>query len=145
MTTREATVIVGNDGIQFGKAWFSHEKLMGVSAANMNHGPCPFPVMCYVEWLGSVLGGSSKVALLNPEPGFWYPKRDEQQAIGEGWCVFAVVNDNYTHQIQKVDETAQFATDGAALAYVMRRAMEGSPLHARAIQFCLDNSKHRSE
>lgn len=146
MTPKEATVLVGNDGIRFGNAWFSHEKLMGVTAAEMNHGPCPFPVQCYVEWLDSVLGSAvNKAPLLNPEPNFWYPPRDEQEARNEGWCVFAVDREHCTHEIQKVDAAPQFATDGAALAYIMRRAMEGSVLHSRAIQFCLNNSKHRSE
>ena len=145
MLRRDATVIVGNDGIRFGNSWFSHEKLMGVSAAAMNEGKCSLTVQGYVDWLASVLGQKANERLLNPEPTHWYPPRDEQEARNEGWCVFSVDREHFTHEIQKVNGTPQFATDGAALTYVMRRAMEGSVLHARAIQFCLGNSKHRSE
>lgn len=71
-----------------------------------------------------------------------YWSRDEQLfACAEGWslCVFAeIVGDNRAQdRIARWDikdgQATDFKTDAEAVAYVLQRASEGSPLHARAL------------
>lgn len=60
-----------------------------------------------------------------------YWSREEQLfANAEGWnlTVFGAAE-----RIERCDYIQEFATDQDAIAYVLQRAQEGSPLHCRAV------------
>lgn len=64
-----------------------------------------------------------------PDAHGWRPSYG-LQADAEGWGIF---NDN---TIQRDDEADVFAGDDEAIAFVRRRAAEGSQLHAAALRRC---------
>lgn len=42
-------------GIRFGNAWFSHEKITGHSAEQLNNGSCGITVNEYLRWVQAIL------------------------------------------------------------------------------------------
>lgn len=47
------TVKVSATGVQFGNAWFSHEKITGYSADQLNAGTCHVTGGAYMAWLSA--------------------------------------------------------------------------------------------
>lgn len=58
-------------------------------------------------------------------------EKDEKKAVEEGWNVFAA--DDGT-RIERIDELGIFQDDGAAWAFVVRKAKTGSELHIKALK-----------
>lgn len=54
---------------------------------------------------------------------------DQARAQKEGWAIFHLP---YAPAIQRVDGQRVFSYDPEAVAFVVRRALGGSPFHARA-------------
>lgn len=71
----------------------------------------------------------------------WTPDCDEPLALAEGWCVYAVDRPYCSFEIQKEDEMAKFTSDDSALGHVFERALQGSELHQRAINFVLSSQR----
>lgn len=46
-------VKVGVEGVRFGNAWYSHEKITGYSADQLNAGHCGIAGRGYMEWLAA--------------------------------------------------------------------------------------------
>ena len=42
---------VTDQGIQFGEAWYSHEKITGFTASELNSGKCSLTARKYMEWV----------------------------------------------------------------------------------------------
>jgi len=49
----ERIVKVSSQGVQFGNAWFSHEKITGYSAEQLNSGLCKVTGKAYMEWFSA--------------------------------------------------------------------------------------------
>lgn len=47
------TVVVSDQGVQFGNAWFSHESITGYSAEQLNAGTCGATGGAYMTWLSA--------------------------------------------------------------------------------------------
>lgn len=61
--TAAAPIIkVDAQGIQFGNAWYSHEKITGYSADALNNGPASMTARCYKEWLQGQLAAPPQPA-----------------------------------------------------------------------------------
>lgn len=58
-------------------------------------------------------------------------------AQSEGWCLSE--RDDGFYELQRLDDSAIFDTDKAAVAYVTTRARQGSAVHQRALR--LDGQK----
>lgn len=46
-------VKVGAEGVQFGNAWFSHERITGYTAEQLNSGNCRVTGRAYMDWLAA--------------------------------------------------------------------------------------------
>lgn len=68
---------------------------------------------------------------------------DERAANREGWLISN--SSEGWMEVQKVDDCPLFATDAEAIAFVYRRAVEGSSLHARALAFTVPNGPRHQE
>ena len=64
---------------------------------------------------------------------------NEDQSFKEGWCASTCVGSTYFPDgwvaIQRLDEAGVFSTDWDALAFVAKRATEGSQYHRSAFEF----------
>jgi hypothetical protein len=49
------SVQVTKQGVSFGNAWFSHEKMTGFSAEQLNSGTCSLTARKYMEWVQAAL------------------------------------------------------------------------------------------
>ncbi|SIO58297.1 hypothetical protein [Paraburkholderia phenazinium] len=61
-------VKVSAQGIQFGNAWYSHEKITGYSAEQLNDGNCHITGRAYMEWVQAALASNKAAAIAVGEP-----------------------------------------------------------------------------
>lgn len=57
MPERKAVTVTA-EGVQFGNAWFSHEKITGYSADQLNSGDCHITGRAYMAWLQNALAAA---------------------------------------------------------------------------------------
>jgi len=53
-------VRVSAEGIQFGKAWFSHEAITGYTAEQLNSGNCRITGRAYMDWVNARLNAADQ-------------------------------------------------------------------------------------
>ena len=63
-----------------------------------------------------------------------------RQMDGEGWFIFDAEG---AWDLQRLDEAMMFADDASARHFVLKRHLEGSPLHMKAVQFMIDHSPYQ--
>lgn len=75
-----------------------------------------------------------------------FPAEDAGAAAEEGWCIAQAdgsssnANGDRPFQLQALYEAGVFPGDAEAIAFVLERADEASPLHKRALSFLEDHS-----
>lgn len=68
---------------------------------------------------------------------------DQKRATSEGWLISDRSDGKL--EIQRLDEAEKFAGDAAAIAHVYWRALEGSPLHRKAIRYTVADGPAKQE
>lgn len=58
----------------------------------------------------------------------------QQQAFDQGWGIFAVDGNEDDLEIQRLDETMVFDSDGDAFEYVLSLARNGDPIAILALE-----------
>lgn len=68
---------------------------------------------------------------------------DQKRAVSEGWLITNASDGRL--EIQRSDEAGAFSNDATAIAHVYWRALEGSPLHRKALDYTTTRSEPKND